>query len=173
MSGRLGVSIGVIGLLAGGAIAWGEIPASDGTVSACVAKNAHTSWTGLLGPNVTLDRKGAMRAIDGQAGQQCAGDEQPLTLNVKGEPGATSVVVRRSDLATISAGGFLTLRAPCADGERATGGGWDRISGSTAAIVLGSYPVPSEGTPTSWEVRLHNGSATYQDVQTYVICAGS
>jgi hypothetical protein len=84
---RAGVWGGALALLGGAAIATGAIPGGDGAVSGCVAKNARTSKTGLLGPNVTLDRQGTLRAIDAEAGQECSADEQPLTFNVQGQKG--------------------------------------------------------------------------------------
>jgi hypothetical protein len=80
--------------IAGGALALAAIgtavaaiPGEDGVVQACVAEDERSSRTGLLGPRVTLDREGALRAVDAEEGQTCADDEQPLSFNVKGEQG--------------------------------------------------------------------------------------
>lgn len=64
-----------------------SIPAADGRVDGCFAVTDRTSGTGLLGPIVTLDRQGTLRAIDTEAGEQCGDDEQALTFNAKGEQG--------------------------------------------------------------------------------------
>ncbi|MGH9163815.1 MAG: hypothetical protein ACRD2X_28015 [Vicinamibacteraceae bacterium] len=64
-----------------------QIPTPDGRVDGCIAVANRTSRTGLLGPNVTLDRQGTLRAIDTEAGEQCSDDEQAVTFNVKGAPG--------------------------------------------------------------------------------------
>ena len=65
--------------------AFRDIPNADGTVSACIAKTAHTAGNG--GGSV-LDRKGTLRAIDVAAGETCQADEQLLTFNVQGPQGA-------------------------------------------------------------------------------------
>jgi hypothetical protein len=73
--------------LTAAATAVAAIPDSDGKVGACIAKANRTSATGLLGPEVTLDRRGTLRAIDTAAGEECRSDEQVLAFNVKGQKG--------------------------------------------------------------------------------------
>jgi hypothetical protein len=84
---RIALWGGAIALVGATAVATGAIPNPDGSVDACIAKADRSSKTGLLGPTVTLDRRGTLRAIDTAAGQECAADEQPLSWNVKGEQG--------------------------------------------------------------------------------------
>jgi hypothetical protein len=87
---RLGVvALGTVAVGAAATTAIAAIPGGDGQVHACVAKANRTSTTGLLGPVVTLDRAGSIRAIDADAGQACASDEAPLTFNFKGQKGDT------------------------------------------------------------------------------------
>jgi hypothetical protein len=82
----LAVAAGALALAAiGTAVA--AIPGDDGIVAACIAEDERSSRTGLLGPRVTLDREGALRAVDAETGEACADDEQPLSFNVKGEQG--------------------------------------------------------------------------------------
>jgi hypothetical protein len=80
-------SAGIAALALGGGVASAAIPSGDGTLTACAAKTNRTSGTGLLGPQVTLDRQGTLRAIDTETGQHCRPDEQPLSWNIKGQPG--------------------------------------------------------------------------------------
>jgi hypothetical protein len=86
-SKKMVASAGVAALALGGGVASAALPSGDGTIIACAAKTDRVSGTGLLGPKVTLDRQGTLRAIDSAAGQQCQTDEQPLSWNVKGQPG--------------------------------------------------------------------------------------
>jgi hypothetical protein len=72
--------IGAVVLVGGSLVA--SIPSSTGTISACVARSARQR-----NPAFTLDRKGTMRAIDVQAGERCAADEQLVEFNVKGPAG--------------------------------------------------------------------------------------
>jgi hypothetical protein len=67
-----------------------SVPAADGTITACLARSARVSATGLLGPIVTLDRKGTLRTIDPGAGESCRSDEDEITFDAqgpKGDPG--------------------------------------------------------------------------------------
>jgi hypothetical protein len=73
----LAAAVAVVSLGAA-ATAVAAIPDADGKVDACIAKANRTSATGLLGPEVTLDRRGTLRAIDAAAGEECRSDEQPL-----------------------------------------------------------------------------------------------
>ena len=79
----------VVAVVAGGiATVRASIPGAGGQVTVCVARDARTTRTGLLGPLVALDRKGALRAIDAENGAACASDEDQVTLNVQGAQGA-------------------------------------------------------------------------------------
>jgi hypothetical protein len=88
-SRRALVAAAAVFTLTAAATAVAAIPDSDGKVDACIAKADRTSATGLLGPTVTLDRRGTLRAVDSAAGEQCRSDEQPLAFNVKGQKGDT------------------------------------------------------------------------------------
>ena len=68
--------------------AFADIPNADGTVSACIAKTAHTAGNG--GGSI-LDRKGTLRAIDVAAGETCLADEQLLVFNVQGPQGIQGI----------------------------------------------------------------------------------
>ena len=67
-----------------------------------------------------------------------------------------------------------TVRAPCAAGERATGGSY---STPNAGIVTDSGPDPATGTPTGWSVAANDNNAntvTFTsgiNMTVHVVCA--
>lgn len=94
-----------------------------------------------------------------------------------GLPGATNVIVRVGETVGALAGDGAVLRADCAPGERAVGGGATPPSGTFVpeASITSSFPVPNNpgDTPTAWKTGVKNtgtGAGTLS-FQSYVICA--
>ncbi len=79
----------------------------------------------------------------------------------------SEVTVRRAE-GTIPAGGSETIKAECAPGEKATGGGY----ADAGPIVVASKPDPETGTPRAWIVEAYDGSITPSDTEqpVYVVC---
>lgn len=97
-------AVGVAGIAS---VAYGNVPASDGTITACV------------------DNKGAVKVIDAEAGQVCGPSRQTLTWNQEGPAGPAGL----ADLETVYAESALdslgdkTVFALCPAGKQALGGG--------------------------------------------------
>lgn len=95
-----------------------------------------------------------------------------------GAAGATRLSVQLEDTIEGSDPRFGTVRARCPQGERATGGGYIDVSGTT--VINMSRPIftlppgASVGdAPTGWEVGIEPepGSTLPPNVQVYAICA--
>src|SRR5262245_44092591 len=98
------VAVGVVGVAS---IAYGAVPSSDGTITACV------------------DSKGAVKVIDAEAGQVCGPSRETLTWNQEGPAGPAGLadletVYNESDL---NSSGDKTVFATCPSGKQALGGG--------------------------------------------------
>jgi len=125
---------------------------------------------GPQGPSGPAGPIGA-RGPDGPQGapgpQGATGPQGP-----PGPPGVTNVRVRtRSSVANAFLGGFVVV--PCAEGERATGGG-GHAGGQPGVSITQSAPSPelTEGeTPTGWFVSFENTTATTRTIFGYAICA--
>ena len=79
----------------------------------------------------------------------------------------SNVTVRKVE-GTIPAGGSETIKASCASGEKATGGGYE----DAGPIVVASKPDPESGTPRAWVVEAYDASLTPSDTKqpVYVVC---
>jgi hypothetical protein len=175
------VTVTTVAAAAVATTALAAIPAGDGQVHACVAKAARTSPTGVLGPTVTLDRAGTLRAIDADHGQTCASDEQPLTFNVQGAKGDTgppgppgNSTVANAVVVTHNATGHddVVDDEACPTGDVATGGGLDYAIGTGGAQRETSAPSLSpSGTPVGWRGQvLSADSGAFITMDVYVIC---
>jgi hypothetical protein len=86
----------------------------------------------------------------------------------RGPSGATSVVVRTTDGASVSSTADSdAIVAMCGPGERATGGGGQFSAPDTGDVITRSSPTNAAGTiavageiPVGWATRLHNGAVT-------------
>jgi hypothetical protein len=95
-----------------------------------------------------------------------------------GVPGATNVVVRRSDTDVDASTGQALFRVQCAPGERAVGGGASVTNSGASAQVEQSFPIGDNGarltegeTPTGWESFIKNTSASATGAAGYAVCA--
>jgi hypothetical protein len=97
-------AIGVVGIAG---VAYGAVPSSDGSITACV------------------DSKGAVKVIDAEAGEVCSPSRKTLTWNQEGPAGPAGLadletVYEESDL---NSNGDKTVFAMCPTGKQALGGG--------------------------------------------------
>jgi len=169
--GRAGVAAAIVVALAATGVALAAIP-SNGVISACYTKPG-----------------GNLRVIDATTGS-CTPKEQSLSWNVQGAtgpqgpaggPGPTgpegpagpaNVVVRSKEINGV---GGVRGTVDCADGERATGGGFDARGNGATLTIYENHPVPtaSGGVPTGWTVDIGVPDMTYPYGLgvLYVICA--
>ena len=106
--GQIGVAGAAAVAVAGiASVAYGHVPSSDGTITACV------------------DNKGAVKIIDAEAGQVCGPSRQTISWNEEGPAGPSGL----TDLETVYAESELnsnpdkTVFASCPTGKQALGGG--------------------------------------------------
>ena len=119
-----------------------------------------TGKTGPTGSQGTAGKEGAA-GKEGKAGK----DGEP------GPAGPTNVTVREGELKSVPAGAVGIVTASCKPGEKATGWG-SSISGSDSEWTISeSFPTPSSGTPTGWQVRAVNHGAGANNLVAFVICA--
>lgn len=162
-------------ILVGSGVAYAAIPSGDGTIKGCYA----TTNGLLLG---VPHSKGDTRIVD--ADEACRSYERAIAWNQQGPKGdtgaagATRLSVQLGDTVEGSDPRFGTVRARCPEGERATGGGYIDVSGTS--VVNMSRPIftvppgASVGdAPTGWEVGIEPepGATLPPHVQVYAICA--
>lgn len=125
---------------------------------------------GPRGPAGPPGPAGAPGAVGPQGAPGLQGPPGPV--GPQGSPGATSVRVRtRSASINANLGGGVLV--PCAQGERATGGG-GMVSGVPGLLLTQSVPYPqlTEGeTPTGWYVSYQNTTAQSYYIHGFAICA--
>ncbi len=136
-----------------------------------IAKNAIT--TDRLRNSAVTGQKvldGSLLANDFAPGQIPAGPQGP-----PGPAGATNVTVRTKLGPLVEPGNIGTVSVNCADGERATGGGWSFSQGTfLATLVETSRPLVDKatGVPDGWHLRYWNdGGGIDMRLTVQVICA--
>lgn len=142
--------------------AYASIPAGNGVITAC------------------LNAKGALKVIDGEAGESC-GSQQTLTWNQQGPtgPAGTSGRVIVSDTSVLSSYVARGAQALCPAGKSVVGGGGKAFAVFNGAelnpvyvALAQSHPYVS-GNVQGWSVYA-NETAAYDDnwaVRAYAICA--
>jgi Collagen triple helix repeat (20 copies) len=122
-----------------------------------------TGPTGAPGPSGPVGATGPQGPTGPQGATGPAGPQGP--------PGVTNVRVRtQSAVGNAYLGGSVVV--PCAEGERATGGG-GHAGGQPGVNITQSSPYPqlTEGEiPTGWFVSFENTSATTRPLFGYAIC---
>jgi hypothetical protein len=129
--------------------------------SKCRRSERSVSWnqTGLTGAAGLTGAPGAT-GKEGSPGKE----------GKAGPAGPTNVTVREGKLESIPAGKIGIVTASCNPGEKATGWG-SSISGSDSEWTISeSFPTPSSGTPTGWQVRAFNHGAGANNLVAFVIC---
>jgi hypothetical protein len=95
----------------------------------------------------------------------------------QGVPGPLpTITVRAGQFADVAPGTSATLEAPCDPSEKAVGGG-AAPDVATNAVIAGSLPGSTTGTPGSWMVNVRNtgdpATSTPIRFTSYAVCAGS
>ena len=136
MMARRVIPVMVVGTLAIGGLAYAQIPAHDGTITACY--DAKT---------------GAMRVIDPDSGELCKKDEKQIAWNRQGAAGVSGYTMVKADGSSNQPGvavgshpatALNTQRtqqatAYCPPGTKVTGGGVD-VSFAPGISINASYP---------------------------------
>ena len=139
-------------------------------IKAGAVKRAELGANSVTAPKVA---NGSLLAEDFAAGQLPAGPEGPIgptgPAGVQGPAGATSVQVRQGPEDTVAANNVKAVTADCLPGERAVGGGWRLLGGSSNLTAYSSAPTPITGTPTGWRSDLYSPT-NFVNVQAYVVC---
>jgi hypothetical protein len=133
----------------------------------CLRTERKRSWS-QLGPRGLRGLRG-LAGAPGQPGAPGAGGATNVTVRQSTETVPSSCNVANQSYVCSGSG---TQTASCAPGERAVGGGFDRVSGVTA-----SRPNPTAGTPTGWTVTFGSSSfvsgtnETSHSFPVYAVCA--
>ena len=152
---QTGLLVAAVAAVAG--VAYGAIPSSNGTITACV------------------DSKGALKVIDAEAGATCGAGKQSLTWNQQGPAGGVSGWEKVVVAAPGNSDDRKSLVASCPAGKVVVGGGgWtaptfvdDPLDGVALQI---SAP---NGNGNAWVVTAREIVPTSQNwiLWTYALCA--
>jgi hypothetical protein len=133
-------------------VAYGAIPSSNGTITACV------------------DSKGAPKIIDAEAGVVCGAGKKTLTWNQQGPAGGREVVTAESAYNSVD---YKPLQVNCPEGKVPVGGGGGAVGGFGFAPdeVAMHVSVPS-ADGAGWYVTANEtiSTATAWSVYARVIC---
>ena len=147
-------------LMIGGAVAYAQIPSTDGTITACMVKTS-----------------GTIRLIDAEAGATCRSTEKEVTWNQAGQPGIdgvsgyeTVVRTRVTDVGIF----FSSLQANCPTGKKVTGGGAgiiDEFGGSSPDYDVDMSHPTADNTGWFAIFDVENPSGRTYTLSVYAICA--
>lgn len=95
---------------------------------------------------------------------------------VRAETGSIPLTCTDSGVGTFFCNGTATIKASCAAGEHATGGGYGAGNGADQFTPQEERPDPTTGTPDGWVVKMFasRGSSTASappaEVPIYAVC---
>jgi hypothetical protein len=149
---RSAILAAAVALLVLGGVAYASIPDANGVIHGC-RKNSG----------------GALRVIDSDAGQTCAGSETALNWSQTGPPGLSGLERVQADSGvSIQPGDTATVLAQCPTGKKAIAGGFVNIAWTNIVVSRSQQ----SGDSTGWTTTFANPSATPGSGGTgYAICA--